>query len=240
MHNEMIINIGANSHTAFFQEGFYSPTAKFSPLHKHSYAEIHIVANTTTRFKIGDGEHSAKDGNLILIPRNVFHCVTSREPDIKHTAFQIDCETEAFSTQQISIQTALDFINETKKCKATGNYATVSAYISLFCSKLFSENLQGRPLNDYGFLICEFLSNHYNENLRLEDLANALHLSPRQTERLVIKATGNTFKKELTARRVTVAKHLLKTTDMSLDEISRYVGYQSYTGFWKAMKKHNT
>ena len=39
--------------------------------------------------------------------------------------------------------------------------------------------------------------------------------------------------------RMNTAEHLHKTTDMSLTEISQYVGYKSYNGFWKAMKKYN-
>jgi AraC-like DNA-binding protein len=35
-----------------------------------------------------------------------------------------------------------------------------------------------------------------------------------------------------------MAKHLIATTDMSLGEVADYVGYRSYAGFWKAMKKY--
>ena len=94
-------------------------------------------------------------------------------------------------------------------------------------------------MTDYGFLIHEFFSLHYSEDLHLCDLAQFLHLSERQTERLVIEHTGNTFRNELTAIRMTIAKKLLTSSQMSLTEISQYVGYKSYAGFWKALNKYN-
>ena len=36
-----------------------------------------------------------------------------------------------------------------------------------------------------------------------------------------------------------VAEHLSKTTDMTLEDISRYIGYKSYAGFWKAKKRRD-
>ena len=41
----------------------------------------------------------------------------------------------------------------------------------------------------------------------------------------------------ISSTRVMIAKQLLRSSDMSLSEIAEYVGYRSYAGFWKAMKK---
>ena len=69
------------------------------------------------------------------------------------------------------------------------------------------------------------------------DLAKILSLSDRQTERLVIKYMGKPFRGVLSDIRTEMAKRLMETTVMSMSEISRMVGYKSYAGFWKAMKK---
>ena len=72
---------------------------------------------------------------------------------------------------------------------------------------------------------------------KLCDLAEIPHLSERQTERLVIKHMGKSFKEALLDIRTEMAKKLMETTDMPMSEIAKSVGYKSYAGFWKAMKK---
>jgi YesN/AraC family two-component response regulator len=240
MYNELSVKIGPTEHKAFLQNGFFSQATKSTPLHKHTYAEIHIIAQGQAEYTIGDNIHSSRDGNLIIIPKNVFHAISKREDGTVCTAFQIDCSVPSFLSSQLPQYMAQDFIAQIQKSQQTGDYGAVSAYISLFYSFLQSEKLNICPIIDYSFLISEFFSRYYNQDLHLSDLADALHLSERQTERLVIKHTGNTFRSELSAIRIKVAKHLSKTTDMSLEEISRYVGYGSYAGFWKAMKRHET
>ena len=59
-----------------------------------------------------------------------------------------------------------------------------------------------------------------------------------EMERLVIKHTGHTFREELTAHRTEMGRYLLDNSEMSPGEIARYVGYRSYAGFRKAMKKN--
>ena len=46
-----------------------------------------------------------------------------------------------------------------------------------------------------------------------------------------------TFGEYLLHQRMTVVQNLMETTSMTLTEIARYVGYNSYCGFWKAYKK---
>jgi AraC-like DNA-binding protein len=98
------------------------------------------------------------------------------------------------------------------------------------------EKLQAQPITDYAFLIYEFFSTNYSGDVKLADLADILHLSERQTERLVIEHTGKTFKEEITSMRMEMAQKLI-SAGMPLTEIAQYVGYKSYAGFYKAMKK---
>ena len=239
MYNELSINIGENNHKVFLQDGFYSLNLKKMSPHKHNYAEIHIVADDSAVFHVGESLHSSADGNLVMIPPDVFHRVESNNARIRHTAFQIDLDVHSFSARRISNQTVLDFMAEIEKSQATNNYAAVATYISLLCSYFSPQELSVRPVHDYKFLICEFFFKRYHEDLHLCDLAKELHLSERQTERLVIQTTGRTFRHHLAFTRINVAKHLLKTTAISLEEVSHHVGYHSYAGFWKAMKKYD-
>lgn len=238
MYNELTVKNGSKNYKCFLQDGFFYPAVQISPLHKHNYAEIHIVSNGNIEFNIGNELHRSENGNLFIIPSNVYHCVTGHDPDAIHSAFQIEYNAPEFMATQISEQTASDFVKEIEASAKTNDYSAVSAYISLFCSRLCSDPTSISPVLDYRFLISEFFSRHYNKDLRLSDLSKSLYLSERQTERLVEKYTGNTFKNELTEIRMNVARHLLSTTDMSHTEVALYVGYRSYSGFWKAFKKH--
>lgn len=240
MNYELPIRVGTHDYTAFLQDGFCNFHTRSSPLHNHNYAEIHIVSDQSARFIIGDSIYSARKGNVLLIPHGIFHRLDSSDAHTLHTAFQIDYHAQTFSACMLDEHTILAFFHEIEQCKLSQDYTAISAYIALFCSCFPSHRVLGvQPIVDSGFLIHEFISQHYSEDLHLTDLADALHLSPRQTERLVIAQTGNTFREELTAVRINIAKHLIKTTDMSLGEIARYVGYRSYAGFWKAVKKHD-
>ena len=93
-------------------------------------------------------------------------------------------------------------------------------------------------IEDYAFIIEEFLKVNYARDVKLSDLAAELNLSETHTERLVKKYTGNTFRQELAEIRIKMAQMLLSSTDMTMAEISEYVGYNSYSGFYKAYKKN--
>ena len=80
MHDELTIKIGSKDHKAFLQGGFYSSFVQRTPLHKHNYAEVHIVAGDAVEFQVGDSLYSSADGNLVIIPSGIYHCVTGKHP----------------------------------------------------------------------------------------------------------------------------------------------------------------
>lgn len=239
MYKELTIHFGTKKGRAFLQHGFHPNLPPTQRMHKHNYAEIHIVAGGELVMFIDDENYTLKDGTLLLIPRETFHYCIKKDKTAVHSAFQIDYNASDFFACDISPDTISDFFDEIKENVHACNYTKIAAYISLFCSYFCDDNRAvAKGVTDYGFLVREFFQRQYPENVRLCDLAKILNVCERQAERLVLEYTGRTFRDELTYTRVTAAKQLLKRKQMSLQEIATYVGYRSYAGFWKAMKKY--
>ncbi|MBQ4047362.1 MAG: helix-turn-helix domain-containing protein [Clostridia bacterium] len=86
------------------------------------------------------------------------------------------------------------------------------------------------------FIIEDFFSRRYSDDVRLEDLASELNLSEKQTSRILADLYGVTFRKKLTETRIQIAKSLLRYTDTSIDSIAANVGYLSQNGFSEAFR----
>ena len=238
MARELVIRTADGANKVFFQEGFYRRVAPTAFIHKHRYAEVHLVTHGTARFRIENTEIEIAPGDLLIIPGEVYHACSYADPDVCHCAFQIDRPVLTPTRNHIEPAVTAALLAEISHCEAAGDYTQVAAYLTLLCFSLGSSPpIPSQHVSDPGFLIHEFFSQHYVLDVRLKDLADELHLSERQAERLVIEHTGNTFRRELTRRRTEMAVYLMQNSTMSLTEIARYVGYRSYAGFWKAMQR---
>ena len=239
INNELKIKIGKNECRAFLQEGFYNDISSGCHLHKHNYTEIHIMCTKSGEALVDGKSYAISGTSMLVIPRGALHSCSVVEAGGRHRAFQIDLPVESFFSFDIDEGIANCFFEELERSKVSGDSGTVCAYLSLFCTRLpILDGVQASRIVDYGFLIFEFFSRNYGMNVRLCDLARVLWLSERQTERLVIEHTGKTFSEELSEIRMTMANELMEKTDMTMSDIAKYVGYSSYSGFWKAMKKY--
>lgn len=221
---------------AFLQSGFYgfraSPT-----LHRHNYTELHLILNGDADFNVGRNRIHAKSGDMLLIPPRVMHICLRQSEGALRTAFQIDLPCEEARVLPVNQAVLGEFFTAVTECTKTGEHGEVAAYMALLCHPLTATESIPEPTTDYAFLIQEFFSTRYSEDIHLSDLADFLCLSERQTERLTVLHTGKTFRHELVATRLAVARHLMESTEMPLRDIAAYVGYDSYGGFWKALKK---
>lgn len=240
MYSELKVKTSKSEYKVFLQEGFHPNTNPVNRIHKHSYAEMHLIYGGEAVFNVGNRFITAKSGDLLLIPRQISHCVAETSDTAKHTAFQINCDVSELMIRSVANELAHAFFNEICTTENRLDFAAISAYVALLLSKFsIEEPTFAMNITDYGFLIHEFFSQKYGDNVKLTDLSRILHLSSRQTERLVMQYTSHTFGEELTRTRMAVATHLMNNSSLSLTEIAEYVGYRSYAGFWKAFKKHN-
>ena len=223
----------------FLQGGFYRNTSICDCIHIHNYTEIHLVANGEIMFLVGNERISINEKCVLVIPGGIPHGCISKTEGVIHTAFQIDKATEKTATYDIEENLTRYLFTETQRTDPCGDHTAVAAIISLLCSRIFPDTpLLPHYVTDTGYLISDFFSRNYHEDIRLIDLAKLLHLSERQTERLVEEYTGRSFRDELTFTRMKMADQLISTTDMPQTQVAQYVGYRSYAGFWKAYAKY--
>lgn len=81
-----------------------------------------------------------------------------------------------------------------------------------------------------------WINNRYTENITLRDAAQLLFVSERQISRIIRKYYGTTLRQVITDNRLAMAEHLLRTTDMSLLQISVTVGFGAVNTFKTAFQ----
>ena len=83
----------------------------------------------------------------------------------------------------------------------------------------------------------KFLVEHFLPNAQLDDLAEYLCLSHRQTDRLLKRLFDKSFQEIKNETRITKAKKLIHANEHSLKEIAEILGFKSYIGFYKSFRQ---
>ncbi|HEY1352465.1 MAG TPA: response regulator [Ktedonobacteraceae bacterium] len=84
----------------------------------------------------------------------------------------------------------------------------------------------------------EFIATHYAHSLSLEQLAGQVALSPPYLSRIFRQEMGCTYIEYLTRVRMEAARRLLRTTTLSLAQISVAIGYQNPNYLSTLFKAH--
>lgn len=107
--------------------------------------------------------------------------------------------------------------------------------------RLSTQNVAGVPQKNYPPIILramEYIDRNYKEDINLEDISDAVGLSPVYLHKLFLKATGQTPHQLLLKKRLTMAKELLASSDMSLVNVAAECGFSSQSYFNAVFKKH--
>ena len=241
INNEIRIKTEKGESKVFLQGGFYRNGTVCDYIHVHNYTEVHLVSNGEIVFSIGSQQIAVNESIALIIPGGTYHGYVSKTEGALHTAFQIDMVSDKVFVYEMDESLTRYLFSEIQKTDPSGDHSSVVAVLALLCTKIFPNTpLLAHYVTDTGYLITDFFGQSYKNDVKLRDLAEILHLSERQTERLVEELTGRCFRDELTLTRMRMAEQLFATTDMLPTHVAQYVGYRSYPGFWKAYTKYKS
>ncbi len=87
-------------------------------------------------------------------------------------------------------------------------------------------------------MVTAYVNEHYAENISINELASRFDLTPNYLSSMFKKRTGVNFVEYLTKLRLSKAKALLTSGNLSIKEIGESVGYYSQSYFTKTFIKH--
>ena len=230
----------------YLQNGFFSAEVPSVNFHRHVYAECHYIICGKYEFNINGNLFIADENTAILIEPGIFHSFNKLHSNGKRIVFQINCPflSKAASEAGFSIkkkefelterlEREICMFLQNRRCSILREYLRL-----FFFDVIIGENNINPDLQfDRKLQIYEIISSYYNTNLTLNDIADNLHLSPRQTSRILQTYFGMNFNDMLTETRLENAKFQIEHTSKPLTDIAFDVGFQSYNGFWKAFRK---
>lgn len=84
----------------------------------------------------------------------------------------------------------------------------------------------------------QYMQEHYAQDLKLEDVAGQVYVTPNYFSRVFKEETGEHFSEWLNKLRVEKAKQLLKDVGLKVYEVAERVGYNDYKYFAHIFKKY--
>ncbi len=122
------------------------------------------------------------------------------------------------------------------------HYGQMVKLLSIFAQHLsmLSNQIAVRRQNEEPAMVAKakaFLEENQTEDLTLDDVAKAVHVSTFHFCKVFKKATGLTYTEYLSRLRVERAKKLLLNPNLRISEIAYEVGFRSLTHFNRTFKK---
>ena len=247
-------------------ESLRSGVSDFKSLpHNHNDWELRYVANGHVTQYVDGNEYKLTAGDVIILQPKATHYQT-KEPKVSHLT-QYTLRLTVKNTEDPTARELQAILNDTfilrdKKNAMASLFSRLwneitekkpgyFNYIQSICLAILIEFLRlcsadtqkvleidDSKYSSYWYdAIDYYLHGNFMQPLKLEDLAEEIHLSPRHTSRIVLKLYGMSFVQKLTEIRLDNAKYNLKHTDHSLNTIAQECGFASYSYFTSCFRK---
>lgn len=238
------------------------PNLQQSPLHSHPMHEFFFVFDSPLYIETDEGETEYKNC-IVMVPPRVEHRATRTNDyrflfscsikDSRKTPFtefmkNILAEDKIFVINQMTdeVKTYLDelnYITETQKDEI-GRDLSISVLKLIFHHIFTFFTLIDKrsddsyvPSDSYYLIIAKTISYYPQKNVNLATIADALHLSQKQTSRIIKKYYGKSLSEVLLDERLKYAKSLLKSSSLSVSEIATSSRFHSENYFYQCFKR---
>lgn len=232
-------------------------------LHDHAYGELFFCKTDRLLIKYHEGEQLLSEGDILFIPPGISHITNGLKPANyafgimlnqrnctgSHNAFRtlnalFKADAPVFFRRYDPIfPEEMLWMEELKTSNSI--LPAISAYHTLFklaenymsSINLNSPNTSSNKNSSLIFQLEPFISSKYYENITANQLAEMIHISPRQLARIVHERYNAPLHKIITKKRLESAAKLLAESKLPVEEISSAVGFSTKSCFYRAFRK---
>lgn len=215
---------------------------------------IHIVLNGKGILRLNGKQYDIGPHEIFLIPENTYtYYQADKDEPWEYIWFHIGGPKiplilkEAGLTPSNPVYPAVkDFPKIEKLAKSilshyTRQYYCVGALYQI-CDYMIKNASKGEPgiENSLKYVknVISYIQLKYSENVKIEDIADALGLNRSYLTRLFKEATGYSLQEYLLTYRMKMAVKMLSENTMSVSEVALNVGYGDSFTFSKAFKRY--
>lgn len=227
-------------------------------VHEHSYAELFLCCDGEIAIRTEQEDIRIKPGELLMIPPGFRHVMLPNESrgvsvgfsysqkrnEYKHDFYK---QLEQLCNTNSPIILKHDICNEAEKlinssvCEALQVMRLLELLLELAEKREYNNESAWKYCSEKDIGRISTLENlfaaSFMHELRAEDVAEKLHLSKRQLNRIIHKRYGLCFRDVLTKYRIQAACKMLKESDLSAEAVGYAVGYNNKSAFYAAFKK---
>lgn len=219
----------------------------------YEFYTLHVLLEGYGFFRIAGREYFLKKGDVFLITPGQAHMYCNRSSSslvLLWVELQGGNCKEIFSRFSITgtyvlqnlqadkmVAQLLEMLRHMKEgernvYESAGEVYTLLMYLLEAAEKVTSQQLPGTLLQALVYIDYNFM-----EQMRVQELAERLHVSHTYLNRLFQKSMGLSPNKYINMKRMEYACYLLRTTKMSCAEISEKIGMYDNAYFYKVFKK---
>lgn len=257
------IDISKNDDFNFHSRLLYITYSKYeedwkSLMHFHPFSEIFYVVGGKGQFTVEGDTFDVKRDDMIIVNPNVYHHEDSRGDDpleyvvlgVEDLTFGLKDEENSFLYQSFEknnddIQYYITHLLVESENKQLGYETMCQKLYELFLLQIIrhmrlnlSSNPIQKPIKREIRMICYYIDQNYSENITLDSLARYMKMNKYYMAHEFKKNMGMSPINYLIERRIKECKSLLKTTSLSIAEISETIGFSSQSYFSQIFKKN--
>lgn len=210
----------------------YTNTHYFKPTDKFTYCNINLLPSFVSSELINS------ENAMDLLMLSTFNTLYS---DIKALRPLIHFQKNEADEVEVLIEDMLrEFNNREKDYKTAIKSLLTILLIKIFRKMQSEDNIGG--IEKTGRLtpeIIEYIENNCFEKISLKDLAERSFYNPSYFSRMFKNCYGITLSTFIQKQRIKKAQELLIESDISVNKICTYVGYNDKTLFYKNFKKYS-
>jgi AraC-like DNA-binding protein/mannose-6-phosphate isomerase-like protein (cupin superfamily) len=224
--------------------------------HQHSFFEVCFIIKGEGRYIDNNNTYAISSGSLFLSRPYVKHQILSETGlDILFIGFEINKKSTTKKIQDLFSNlenTETYFANHTQNTSLVKLWTSL-LIMANESNPLFDHSLTGFCYSIFGYLLKElndnqkskerhrrysasstliynaklYIHDNLSEPLRLNDVANHLHISGRHLSRIFQAELGESFSSYVRKEKVRKASILLSDTDLSIKEVSEKTGFDT-------------